>query len=369
MKIKVFIGLAAALTLAACTQAVKEPTPVYVWHQISATPNLDSLQHVFHVWRSKGVTGVCIQTASTDQIEEVAARAHKEGLEYHAWIPSMLRKGMPHEWYAVNRLGQSADEYPVYADTYRFLDPANPDVKEYLTEQYMTVAKIPNVDYVRLDFMRYPDAVLASGLAEYYGLSDVEGEYAPADYCYCPTCIETFKQQTDIDITKVEDPSKDPRWAQFRCDQITLFVDKIARAVHELGKKVSVDVFPGPNSYAEHMVRQQWNQWTVDMFFPMNYNEFYGEGLDWLNTVVAEEVEGAGNIPVMSTLRTTLHKNQEGQKVEARNFGLSPEEMKTAIRNSLSSGAKGICLYRATRMSEEHWDALEEVLKEFGSSK
>jgi len=368
MRTNLLLCMALALGLAACSSPKMELPSVYVWHQIEGTPNLDDLQNEFHTWKSRGVTGVCIQTDSISQIGAVAALAHAEGLEYHAWIPSMLRKDMPHEWYAVNRLGQSADDYPAYANTYRFLDPANPEVKEFLTEQYMAVAKIPDVDYVRLDFMRYPDVVLARALAEYYGLSDVEGEYAPADYCYCPSCVQTFLEQTDIDITQVEDPSKEPRWAQFRCDQITLFVDKIARAVHELGKKVSVDVFPGPNSYAEHMVRQQWNQWMVDMFFPMNYNDYYGEGTDWVSTVVKEEVEGAGNIPVMSALRTTLQKNQEGE-VNAINFGLTPSELKEAIHNSLANGAKGVCLYKPSRMSQEHWDALEEALKEFGSSK
>ena len=163
MKHRILLSLAAALLLAACS-APKAEVPVYVWHMIGNNTPLDSLQKDFQAWKSHGVTGVCIETRSMEQIEQVAALAHREGLEYHAWIPSMLRSGMPHEWYAVNRLGQSADIYPSYANTYRFLDPANPEVKEFLTQQYMTIASIPNVDYVRLDFMRYPDVILASGL-------------------------------------------------------------------------------------------------------------------------------------------------------------------------------------------------------------
>ena len=364
MKHRILLSLAAALLLAACS-APKADVPVYVWHMIGNNTPLDSLQKDFQAWKSHGVTGVCIETLSMEQIEQVAALAHREGLEYHAWIPSMLRSGMPHEWYAVNRLGQSADMYPSYANTYRFLDPANPEVKEFLTQQYMTVASIPNVDYVRLDFMRYPDVILASGLGELYGLQDVEGEYAPADYCYCENCVRLFKEQTGIDITEVEDPSQVPQWAQFRCDQITLFVDKVARAVHQLGKKVSVDVFPGPTSYAEHMVRQQWNQWMVDMFFPMNYNDFYGETPDWITGVVKEEVQAAGTIPVMSGLRTTLHWRENETKPKQSYFGLGPDELKTAILKSLEAGATGVCLFKPSRMEEAHWTALEEALAEY----
>lgn len=369
MKTNFILGVAAALVLAACTNSVKEPTPVYLWHRIGASTNMDSLQVNFKQWAQKGVTGVCIETYNLEQIEEAARRAHEEGLEYHAWVPSMLRKGLPHEWYAVNRLGQSADTHPSYANSYRFLDPANPEVQEFLTEKYLEVAQIPGVDYVRLDFIRYPDVILASALSDAYGISNVEKEYAPADYCYCERCVKTFLEQTDIDITQVEDPSQVPQWAQFRCDQITLFVDKVARAVHEVGKKVSVDVFPGPSSYAEHMVRQQWNQWMVDMFFPMNYNDYYEEGPEWLKDLVKEEVEAAGTIPVMSGLRTTLYWKEEDNTSKPADFGLSPSDLKDAILYSLESGAAGICLFKPSRMDEGHWDALQVALKEFGESK
>ena len=357
--------LAGLLVVASCSRTTRQTIPVYVWHSIGSKANMDTLQRYFHIWASRGITGVCLETKNLEQIEEAAARAHAEGLEYHAWVPSMLRSGLPHEWYAVNRLGQSADENPSYANTYRFLDPANPEVQQFLIEQYTTVAKIPDVDYVRLDFIRYPDVILASGLGELYGLENQEGEYAPADYCYCENCVRTFFEQTSIDITQVEDPSTVPQWAQFRCDQITLFVDRVARAVHEQGKKVSVDVFPGPSSYAEHMVRQQWNQWMVDMFFPMNYNDYYQEGPEWLQPVVEEEVQAAGNLPVMSGLRVSKHWKKEGEeKVRPSDFGLSPEDLKTAIRSSLAGGATGICLFKPSRMTEEHWVALEEVLQE-----
>ena len=359
-----FLALAAILQFTACSSPVQETIPVYVWKRVPAETNMDSLQTEFRKWKSMGVTGVCIDTRGKEGIENAAIRAHAEGLEYHAWVPSMLRKDLPHEWYVVNRLGQSADDNPNYLNDYRFLDPANPEVQEYLFNQYVLVAKIPEVDYVRLDFMRYPDVILARALGEFYGLEDSPGEYAPADYCYCDYCTQTFFEQTGINIREVEDPSKVPQWAQFRCDQLTFFVDRVARAVHEVGKKVSVDVFPGPGSYAEHMVRQQWNQWMVDMFFPMNYNNLYEEGPDWISSVVEEEVQSAGGVPVVSSLRICFDwKNP--QSLEDPNYaGLLPSELGTAIHNSLAAGAYGICLFNPDRMTPEYWDALAEALKE-----
>ena len=85
-------------------------------------------------------------------------------------------------------------------------------------------------------------------------------EYPTADYCYCDKCVADFKAATGIDIKSVEDPSKCKEWAQFRCDLITKLVDRIADTVHAKGKKVSAAVFPGPDSHAKWMVRQEWNK-------------------------------------------------------------------------------------------------------------
>ena len=362
------LSIAAVLLMAACSRPNTQ-IPVYVWQIISDNMDMDSLQHCFQSWKSHGITGVCIETRSLEQVRKASALAHAEGLEYHAWIPSMLRKGLPHEWYAVNRLGESSDQHPSYVANYRFLDPANPDVQEFLKQQYLEIAAIPDVDYVRLDFIRYPDVILARALSEEFGLEDSHEEYPPADYCYCDRCVETFLAQTGIDIRKEEKPEKVAEWAQFRCDQLTLFVDRMARAIHEVGKKVSVDVFPGPISYAEHMVRQQWNQWVVDMFFPMNYHEYYEEDLDWLTSVVAEEVEAAGHTPIMSGLSISESWQHPGQPRSLKDRGITPEEMETAIANSLKAGATGVCFLSPSRMSDEHWKALEAALKNLANQK
>ena len=43
---------------------------------------------------------------------------------------------------------------------------------------------------------------------------------------------------------------------------------------------------PGPDSHAKWMVRQEWNKWNIDAFFPMNYNDFYLEDASWLAPIV-----------------------------------------------------------------------------------
>ncbi len=363
MKNWIFVILAAVALLAGCDSPKKQEVPIYVWSGIGPNTNMDQLQADFRDWKSKGVVGVCLNNNNPEIVAEAAKRAHAEGLEYHAWIPCMVRGGLPHEWYAVNRLGQKADEFPVYVDYYKALDPRNSEVHEFFRKEMAEIAAIPEVDYVQLDYIRYPDVILARGLWDKYGLVMNE-EYAPADYCYCPDCVAAFKEQTGIDILAVEDPSKVAEWAKFRCDAVTDLVNDIADAVHAQGKKLSADVFPGPDSYAVGMVRQQWNEWDVDMFFPMNYNDFYLEGPEWLRTVVDEEVKSVGGkAPVISGLFICREWQRKASIEDPEGHGLIPSEIEEAVRGSLESGATGICLFTPGDMTPEHWEALEKTLK------
>ena len=88
-----------------------------------------------------------------------------------------------------------------------------------------------------------------------------------------------------------------PEWTAFRCGKVTALVSKVCDAVHAMGKKVSADVFPGPDSHAVPMVRQQWDQWPIDMVFPMNYNDFYLEGADWLADIACSSAASGSARP------------------------------------------------------------------------
>ena len=351
---------AALLALASCAE--KKPSiPLYGWEGIGKNPDLETVRARFQDWKGHGFTGVCINADIAD-IPALAKIAHEEGLEYHAWKPCMLQGGMPHDWYCVNRLGQSADEFPAYVDYYKALDPANPEVQDYIVSMILDIAAIPDVDYVQLDYIRYADAILARGLRDKYGLDFSNGPYPPADYCYCDRCVEEFKELTGIDILAVEDPQAVPEWTAFRCGKVTELVTKICDAVHSMGKKVSADVFPGPDSYAVQMVRQQWNEWPVDMVFPMNYNDFYLEGAGWLATVTAEEVKAMGDVPVISGLFICREWQRKAEIKDPEGHGLIPSEIATAVKGSMEAGAAGICLFTPESMTPEHWAELDKVV-------
>ena len=116
----------------------------------------------------------------------------------------------------------------------------------------------------------------------------MDREYPQYDYCYCDKCVTDFKDQSGIDIREAEDPSQVEEWKQFRYDLITKIVNRLSDMVHSKNKEINAAVFPGPNSIAKRIVRQEWDKWNIDAFYPMNYNDFYLEGPEW----VGEDVCG-----------------------------------------------------------------------------
>lgn len=363
--------MAVALALAMCTRAMAE-VPVYVWQGWDSHYTEQTLTEQMRQWKDRGVDGVCLNTGfDLEKARVGAAAAHSLGLEFHAWAPTMVQAGLDPSWYTVNRNGEPADKKPAYVPYYTTLDPANPEVVEWLKKKVGDLASVPGVDYVQLDYIRYADVILARGLWAKYGLVMKE-EYAPADYCYCNRCVETFKKKTGIDIRKVKDPSKCKEWAQFRCDAVTSLVNQLAEVVHAKGKKISADVFPGPYSHAVPMVRQEWNKWKVDALFPMNYNDFYLKKASWLKKIVKEEtrsIAGSKNEKLYSGLFICHDWPNKHLVVDPENSGLLPSEMRDAVLGSLRSGAYGICLFTASSMTDEHWKALDEALKDWAAGK
>lgn len=339
-----------------CSQS---PTPVKIYAWTGANP--ENANEFFTQLKSHGVTGVCCRNNGDNA--EVARIAHAHGLEYHVWTGSMCDGSRGDSTlYAINRNGQSAYSKPAFVEHYKFMCPQKEEVFQYLNERYAAIADIPDVDFIHLDFIRFPDVILARGLWDKYGLV-MDEEYAPADYCYCDQCVAAFKTASGIDVKSLEDPSKSEEWKIFRYNQITTLVNRLAANIHAKGKKISAAVFPGP-TLAKKLVRQEWHKWDLDAVFPMNYNDFYLEGADWLEGICREETAAVnGRIPVYSGLFICPDWKHKAEHIDPEDHGLLPSEMEEAVHGSLRGGASGICLFTPGRMSEEHWQALDKAVK------
>lgn len=366
---KNLLGVLAILLLFSCQTPPPQEVykiPVFAWTGGPGEATDQELADKFKDWKSKGIDGLMYnggqEPATYARVGKIAKAA---GMEFHAWIPTMVQAKKPAlkpEWYGVNGKGESALEKPAYVDYYKFLCPNHEGVFEFLANMYEGVANVPEIDGIHLDYIRFPDVILARGLWDKYGLV-MDREYPEYDYCYGPKCVADFKEKTGINILEAEDPSQVEEWKQFRYDLITNMVNRISARVHKTGKKINAAVFPGPNSIAKKIVRQEWDKWNLDAVYPMNYNDFYLEKPEWVGEVTREGVEAInGKIPLYSGLFICPNPENKTEENDPENHGLLPKEIGTAIRASMENGAAGICLFTPGRMTDAHWVEFEKAI-------
>ncbi|MEO9804518.1 MAG: hypothetical protein ABJF04_14785 [Reichenbachiella sp.] len=362
------------LTAVACSPSAKQDegstekykVPVYAWLGGPGESSDEEIKANFLDLKAKGIDVLMYNGGQDpDTYKRVGKIAKAAGLGFHTWIPTMvqsLRDELKPEWYAVNGKGESAYDKPAYVPHYHFLCPSRPGVQDFLTDMYGKIADLEEVDAIHLDYIRFPDVILARGLWEKYGLV-MDKEYPAYDYCYCDKCTADFKSQSGIDIMSVEDPTQVAEWKQFRYDLITNIVSQLTEVAHSRGKQINGAVFPGPNSVAKKIVRQEWDKWSMDAYFPMNYNDFYLQDTTWIGVVTKEAVTALENKkPVISGLFICPDPAKKTGEPDPENHGLLPEELEGAIRASMQNGAAGICLFTPGRMTEEHWKVFEKAI-------
>ena len=363
--------LALSIVLFGCTsqqtsQDELTKIPVYAWLGGPGDASDEEITAEFEDLKNKGVDALMYNGGQDPEVyRRVGGIARAARLGFHTWIPTMVQSKKPEieaDWYAINGLGESALEKPAYVSYYKFLCPSKVGTYLFLENMYSEIAAVDEVDGIHLDYIRFPDVILARGLWDKYGLV-MDQEFPQYDYCYCDDCTSAFEEQSGINIKEVEDPSQITEWKQFRYDLITGIVNRLAQTIHAKGKQVNAAVFPGPNSVAKKLVRQEWDKWELDGFFPMNYNDFYLEGTDWIGDVTKEAVTALGNDkPVYSGLFICPDPSKKTKEPDPENHGLIPEELGEAVRQSMENGATGICLFTPRRMTDAHWEALAKAI-------
>jgi uncharacterized lipoprotein YddW (UPF0748 family) len=283
-------------------------------------------------------------------LESLLPLAASAGLEVHAWMwtmPCLLEDVMEKhpDWYNVNRKGESSVDKPAYVDYYRFLDPARPEVREFVRETVRELAAIPQIKGIHLDYVRHPDAILPSGLWAKYGIVQ-DKVYPEYDYGYTEYSRRAFKARHGVDPMDLPDPESDREWMRYRLHSVTDLVNEyLVPAAHAKGKMITAAVFPGP-SLARKMVRQDWGRWKLDAFLPMLYHTFYEAGPEWVRTYTEEAV---------ATVRKPVYS---GIFVPP----LGEEELARTVEMALAGGADGISIFEAAAMDEKKWKAVAALL-------
>ena len=348
-------GSVATATLPGCVPDSGRAYPFTLWTWVHGNRDHDAgeWRRRFARLREAGFDAVLVGGGDVDLVSG-AARA--EGLEYHRWFWTLNRNGdawaqTNHpEWFTVSRNLESSLEQPPYVGYYKWVCPSRAPVREYLSGLVGELAANPAVDGVHLDYVRHCDVILPRGLWDTYDLVQ-DTEHPEFDFCYCDVCREQFAAVDGRDPLEIPDPPADEAWRRFRWDRVTGAVRELARAVHDQDKPITAAVFPTP-AIARRLVRQAWDEWPLDRFFPMLYHSFYMEDIGWIGDGVREGVSALDGTPLNAGLYLP---------------SLDPAGLAEAVATARAAGAAGVSLFEMHGLTDEHLAALREAMAQVPS--
>lgn len=196
-----------------------------------------------------------------DTLSVAIEEAHKFGIKLHAWIVvfrDMHLTGQRPDLVMVDSNGRNNTEW---------VCPKRKEVRNRLFSLVEEIVSNYDIDGVHLDYIRYPNS----------------------SFCYCKECCEQFTSETGID--PIKDP-QNPLWVEWRCKQISEFVNSTYVLVKSLKPhvKVSAAVIPNPLT-ARNENFQDWEYWRekgfIDFLILMTYPALSSSGFrDWLKNII-----------------------------------------------------------------------------------
>ena len=317
---------------------IERPAPPMFWTWLEDGPGMD-MEAAFARMEEAGLDAVMLHAASADDYRRNIEIARRHGIAVYAWVwtlnpPSEDRAALLEahpDWFDVNRKGESLAAHKAYVNSYKFLNPAVPEVQDYLAQRIRDICAIDGIEGVCLDYCRLVDCVLPISLAYNYDLVQ-DGEVLPEyDFGYHPAMTDRFRATFGYDPRSVADPSRDERWCRFRCDVVTEAANRMAHEAHACGKTVMASPF-ATEKVAEFMVFQRFRDWDLDYVFPMVYTDFYTQDPQFAyDATVMNRRDGNPLTTLFCGLDTEL--------------GGPAEAIFEKMDNAFRAGAQGISLY------------------------
>lgn len=319
----------------------------WMWLHSDPKKSEQEWREILSELREAGISGILIG-GEISMYEKIIPLAQEYSIDVHAWMWTLNRPGDEEakkhpDWYAVSRNGDSSLDVRPYVDYYQWLCPSKEEVWQHIAKQISELSSIDRLKGIHLDYVRYPDVILPKALQPKYGLVQ-DREYPEFDFCYCETCRDTFLEESGIDMYELEDPTQSTEWRQYRYDSVSRLVNRLVKVAHENDKLISAAVFPYPD-LARFICRQSWDDWNLDAFFPMVYQNFYDEDMEWIKTSTQK---GVNDLEGRASLVTGLFLP-----------GIPDGEFPVAVENSFKGGAEGVALFDLGSFEEKHLKAMK----------
>lgn len=352
LKICGITGMGLSLGTVACTSSMAEQYAWdrnWMWLHEDLQKSDEQWKEILSRLRDAGITGILIG-GDIPMYEKIIPLAEKYNIDVHAWMWTLNRPGdteaQKHpDWYTVSRKGDSCYDVHPYVDYYQWVCPSKEEVYLHIEKQVKRLSSVKGLKGIHLDYVRYSDVILAKALQPLYDIVQ-DKEYPEYDFCYCQTCRDSFFKESGIDVYELDDPTQSVEWRQYRYDSVTRLVNRLVNTAHNQGKLISAAVFPYPD-LARFICRQSWDDWNLDAFFPMVYQNFYDEDMAWIKSSVQKGVKDLkGRAPLISGLY--LPEIPDGQ-------------FSRAVENSFEGGARGVALFDLGSFENKHFDIMKSI--------
>ncbi len=201
-----------------------------------------------------------------DPLEIWIKEAHKRDIQVHIWFQSFYVGNKPPEsslsnilavrpdWGNKTKKGanepvptRSTSEHNGY-----FIDPANPEVQNFLLELLEEIITEYKPDGINLDYIRYPNTTSTRSNTSAWGFT----EYARNDF-------KILYGTDPIELSPSEPLWLD--WNAYRRNHITNFVKKVGALGREKKVYISTVIFPDLAS-ALQTKQQDWRTWSINNY-------------------------------------------------------------------------------------------------------
>ena len=197
------------------------------------------------------------------------SEAHKRGIKVHIWFETFYVGNKPPETNAgyilakkpewANYQKKNADSdtiaYSVSEHNGYFIDPANPEVQNFLYELLCEIITRYKPDGINLDYIRYPQS-----------LDTIYSNYDMSNWGYTKYARDEFFKMYGVD--PIELKFTDPLWYQwraYRCNKVTSFVRRVSVLCRFNKIQITTVIFPNRN-LALNTKMQDWKTWSMNNF-------------------------------------------------------------------------------------------------------
>jgi len=272
----------------------------------------------------KSRTAVMAPGWDWDFLAEFLDEARKRDMQVHPWFCVF------HETSVVGKVREHP-EWLIQSPRREFVgsvNPALPAVREYERGLMMEVAARYGVDWIHLDYIRFPC------------------EPAEPYYSYDPETLRLFKESSGVDLASLKARDSGNMlwnvWLDWNAGCVTQFVRELKESLKATGRKVRVSaaVFPEAAN-ARVFIGQDWAAWAreglVDMLCPMLYTNHRG----FFEKFAQEAVGiGRGFCQVCPGIGIGTSHNQN-----------TPEGMMEQVGIARSLGADGVVFFSSSSLT------------------